>query len=469
MTQQTYSLTRYRVSSRTCLCLTFGSLQGNYAMPHPGVRAPAHTTTNDDCVDVLASSTTINIISPFCTPYIRPLVLLADNCQTTPTSIANHCIPGSAHFTDTLLQMTKTVSSLHSSQSVVLNDDFIHLEGVFSGTDETLDIKDAEPHNNTLPPHTSILAADNALIENAFPIENDLAICNTPSHLPILRPLALLDSFPTLLSMNTDAKPSGSAHPTDTLAHKIKAAASENALPNRKASSHPPNLRPLAPLDSCTTSLSTNTDNHLSGSTYPTDVLAHKTKAAASWLKPLILVTKYAAVRLTPLPPTARRPYQLKTSRPYKVKQQKRKPRSLRMNAACHSIVRSRQQRHANRIVGHLAQVCEQIRVNKADLMDVWVTAMAEVGLTSMLAGNNPTSPGLPLPHTFDTFSVLEPGLRIKARLASLRHRTNAVAAAIPATTAFLPSLSPRRTSQHLQHLTPAAASIPTTLTTTAY
>ncbi|KAG1775139.1 hypothetical protein EV702DRAFT_1199734 [Suillus placidus] len=356
----------------------------NYATPHPGVRAPTHTTTNDDRVDVPASSTTINIISPFCTPYIRPLVLLVDNCQTTPTSTTNHCIPGSAHLSDTLLQTTKTVDSLHSSPSIVLNDDFIHLEGVFSATDKTLDIKDAEPHINTLPPHTSVLAADNALIEHTLPIENALAICNIPSHPLILRPLALLDSSPTSLSTNIGTNPSGSAHPTDAL--------------------------------------------------------AHKTKAAASWLKPLILVTKYAGGQLILLPPTAL-PYQPEKSRPYKLKQQKRKPRASRMNAACHSIVRSRLRRHANRIVGHLAQVCEQIRVDKADLMDAWVTAMAEVGLTSMLAGNHPTSPGSPLPHTFDAFSVLEPGLRIKARIASLRHRTNAVAAAIPATTAFLPSI----------------------------
>ncbi|KAG2342626.1 hypothetical protein BDR05DRAFT_1060090 [Suillus weaverae] len=389
----------------------------NYATRHPGVRASAHTTTNDDHVDVPASSTTINIISPFCTLYIRSLVPLVDNCQTTPASITRHSIPGTACLTDALLRMTKTANSLHSSPSV-LPSNFIRLESVFTGTDEALDTKDVEHHIDTLPPHTSVLAADNALIENtlpiedAFPIENALAICNTPSHPPILRPLALLDSSPPSLSTNTDTNPSGSAHPTDAL--------------------------------------------------------AHKTKAAASWLKPLILVTKYAGGQLILLPPTAL-PYQPEKSRPYKLKQQKHKPRALRMNAACHSIVRSRLRRHANRIVGHLVQVCEQIRVDKADLMDAWVTAMAEVGLTSMLAGNHPTSPSSPLPHTFDAFSDLEPGLRIKARLASLRHRTNAVAAAIPATTAFLPSLSRRRTSQHLQHLTPAAASIPTTLSTTAY
>ncbi|KAG2126201.1 hypothetical protein BD769DRAFT_1463736, partial [Suillus cothurnatus] len=58
--------------------------------------------------------------------------------------------------------------------------------------------------------------------------------------------------------------------------------------------------------------------------------------------------------------------------------------------------------------------------------MDTWVTAMAEVGLTSMLAGNHQTSPGSLLPLTFDMSSTLEPGSRIKARLASLRHQTNA-------------------------------------------
>ncbi|KAG1829981.1 hypothetical protein EV424DRAFT_1378602 [Suillus variegatus] len=187
--------------------------------------------------------------------------------------------------------------------------------------------------------------------------------------------------------------------------------------------------------------LSTKTDTNPSESARPTDVLANKTKAAASWLKPLILVTKYAADRLIPLPLTALP----EKSRPYKLKQQKRKPaRSLRMDSACHSIVCSRLRRHAHRIVGHLAQVCKQICVDQLSLMDGWVTVMAEVGLTSMLVGNHRKSPGSQLPLTLDTFYVLEPGSRIKARLASLRHRTNAVVATIPATTTF-PPLLPRR------------------------
>jgi len=56
--------------------------------------------------------------------------------------------------------------------------------------------------------------------------------------------------------------------------------------------------------------------------------------------------------------------------------------------------------------------------------------------LHQVLASNHQTSPGSPLPLTFNTSSILEPGLRIKARLASLRYQTNAVAAVIPATTA---------------------------------
>jgi hypothetical protein len=67
--------------------------------------------------------------------------------------------------------------------------------------------------------------------------------------------------------------------------------------------------------------------------------------------------------------------------------------------------------------------------------MDTWVTGMAEVGLISMLASNHQTSPGSTLPPIFDADSIFEPGSRIKARLASLRHRTNAVIATIPATT----------------------------------
>ncbi|KAG1849332.1 hypothetical protein C8R48DRAFT_778580 [Suillus tomentosus] len=353
----------------------------NYAMPQPGVQAPAHTTDNVR-VDAPAPSTTIDIVSPFCMPYVRPLVLV-DKCQTTPTCTASRSVPGSVHLTDALLQ---TTNILRSSLSVVPKDDFVHVEGVFTGTDEALDTKDVEHHIDTLPPCMPALIANNGLvIENALPVENALAIRNVPSHPPNFRPLALLNSLPMSLSTKTDTNPSESARPTD--------------------------------------------------------VLAHKTKAAASWLKPLILVTKYAADRLIPLPLTALP----EKSRPYKLKQQKRKPaRSLRMDSACHSIVRSRLRRHAHRIVGHLAQVCKQICVDQSSLMDSWVTAMAEVGLTSMLVGNHRKSPGLQPPLTFELFYVLEPGSRIKARLASLRHRTNAVIATIPATTTF-PPLLPRR------------------------
>ncbi|KAG2358656.1 hypothetical protein BDR07DRAFT_1489247 [Suillus spraguei] len=352
----------------------------NYAMSHPSVRASVHITMDDDRVDVPAPSTTIDIISPSCTPYIRPLAL--NQCQITPTHITHHSVSGSALLTDASLQTTKTVNSLHSSSpSVVPDDGFIHLEGVFIGTEEasSVDIKAIEHHIDALPSYTPALAADDALV-----IENALPICNALSHPPDVLPLSLLDSFPILMSTTN---PSGSAHPTDTL--------------------------------------------------------THKTKAAASWLKPLILVTKYAAAgRLTTLPPTAL-PYQPEKSRPCELKQQKRKPRSSRMNAACHSIMRSHLRRHADRIIGHLARVCEQIHVENGDLVNGWVTSMAAVGLTSMLAGNHRTSPGSPLPPILDTFSTSEPGLRIKARVISLRHRTNAVAAAIPATTTF--PFSPRR------------------------
>ncbi|KAG1908819.1 uncharacterized protein F5891DRAFT_1180385 [Suillus fuscotomentosus] len=353
----------------------------NYAMPQPGVQAPAHTTDNVR-IDVPASSTTIDIISPFCMPYVRPLVLV-DKCQTMPTCTANRSVPGSVHLMDALLQ---TTNSLCSSPSVVPKDDCIHVEGVFTGTDEALDTKDVEHHIDTLPPCMPALITNNGLvIENALPVENALAIRNVPSHPLNFRPLALLNSLPMSLSTKTDTSPSESARPTH--------------------------------------------------------VLAQKTKAAASWLKPLILVTKYAADRLIPLPLTALP----EKSRPYKLQQQKRKPaRSLRMDSACHSIVRSRLRRHAHRIVGHLAQVCKQICVDQLSLMDGWVTVMAEVGLTSMLVGNHRKSPGSQLPLTLDAFYILEPGSRIKARLASLCHRTNAVVAMIPATTTF-PPLLPRR------------------------
>ncbi|KIK38235.1 hypothetical protein CY34DRAFT_404130 [Suillus luteus UH-Slu-Lm8-n1] len=348
-------------------------------MPHPEVRASAHTTTND-CVDVSTpSTTTIGIISPFCTPYIRPLVVLVDKFQITPTSITNYSILGSAQLMDALLQATMT--TIHSSPSIVLNCDFIHLDDVFTNTDETSDTKIVEHHIDTLPPRTPALTADNLFvidnslsINNVLTIENALTIQHAPSPPLNLRSLALLDSFPTSLSTNTDINPSGSARPAN-------------------ASSDP-------------------------------------IKTTPSWLKPLILVTKYrAAGQLIPLPPTAL-PYQPEKLRPFKLKQQKRKYTAPQMNA--------------NRIVGHLAQICENIRVDKTHLMDAWVTSMAEVGLTSMLASNHQASPGSTLPPTFDAPSIVEPGSRTRARLASLRHRTNAVVATIPATTFPLSPPRPR-------------------------
>ncbi|KAG1761750.1 hypothetical protein EDD22DRAFT_894958 [Suillus occidentalis] len=353
----------------------------NYTTPHPEVRAPAHTTT-DDCVDVSTpSTTTIGITSPFCTSYIRPLVVLVDRSRMTPTSITNYSIPGSAHLMDALLQTTMT--TIHSSPSVVLNRDFIHLDGVFTDTDtdETLDTKILEHHIDTLPPRTPALTADNLLvIDNSLSINNVLTI--------------------------------------------------ENALTIQHAPSRPLNLRSLALLNSFPTSFSTNTDANPSGSTHPANASADSTKTTSSWLKPLILVTKYrAAGQLIPLPPTAL-PYQPKKLRPFKLKQQKRKYTAPQMNA--------------NRIVGHLAQVCENIRVDKTHLMDAWVTSMADVGLTSMLASNHQTSPGSTLPPIFDASSIVEPGSRTKARLASLRHRTNAVIATIPATTFPLSPPRPR-------------------------
>ncbi|KIK40886.1 hypothetical protein CY34DRAFT_242936 [Suillus luteus UH-Slu-Lm8-n1] len=244
----------------------------NYTMPHSEVRAPAHTTTND-CVDVSTpSTTTIGIISPFCTPYIRPLVVLVDEFQITPMSITNYSILGSAHLMDALLQATMT--TIHSSPSIVFNCDFIHLDDVFTNTDETSDTKIVEHHIDTLPPRTPALTADNLFvidnslsINTVLTIENAVTIQHAPSHSLNLRSLALLDSFPTSLSTNTDTNPSGSAHPAN-------------------ASSDP-------------------------------------IKTTPSWLKPLILVTKYrAASQLIPLPPTAL-PYQPEKLRPFKLKQQK--------------------------------------------------------------------------------------------------------------------------------------------------
>ncbi|KAG2147660.1 hypothetical protein DEU56DRAFT_753486 [Suillus clintonianus] len=183
-----------------------------------------------------------------------------------------------------------------------------------------------------------------------------------------------------------------------------------------------------------------NANSSLTGSAC---LLAQKTKAAASWLKPLILVTKHAAGRPTP-PLTG---YQPEKARPHKLKPQKPKPRASRSNAARDSIVQSRLRRHANRIVGHLALVCEEIRTGQAALMNVWVATLAEVGFTSTLSGNHQTSLGSPFPPIVDAISVPEPGLRIKDRLASLRQRTIAVAATIPATTTTAPSSPWRCTS----------------------
>jgi hypothetical protein len=221
---------------------------------HHGVRAPAHATMDDDCVDVPAPSTTIDITSPFCMPYIRPLVLPVDKCQATPMSITRDSIPESAHLTDALPQAMKTANSLP-------HDNLIHMESVITDISEALGTKNIEHCIETLPPCTLALAPDNALI-----IENVLSICNASSHSSNFRPFAPLDSFPMLLPPNTDTNPSGPTHPAD--------------------------------------------------------VLAHKTKVAASWLKPLILVTKYATGRLTLLPPTTLL-YHAEKSRPYKLKQQK--------------------------------------------------------------------------------------------------------------------------------------------------
>ncbi|KAG2752669.1 hypothetical protein P692DRAFT_20724909, partial [Suillus brevipes Sb2] len=353
--------------------------------PHPEVRAPAHTTT-DDCVDVSTpSTTTIDITSHFCAPHIWPLVVLVDKCLITPTSITNYYIPGSAHLIDALLQATMTTS--HSSPSIVFNCDFIHMDGVFTDTDKTLDTKIVEHHIDTLPPCTPAFAADNLVIANL----NSLSINNVP-----------------------------------TVENAL-----ETALTIQHAPSHPLNLHSLALLDNFPTSLSTtrNTDANPSGSTHPANALADPTKTPPSWLKPLILVTKYTTGQLIPLPPTAL-PYQPEKLRPFKLKQQKRKYTAAQMNT--------------NRIVGHLAQVCENIRVDKTHLINAWVTSMSEVGLTSVLASNHQTSPELTLPPTFDAPSILEPGSRTKARLASLRRRTNAVVATIPATTLPLSPPQPR-------------------------
>jgi hypothetical protein len=98
----------------------------------------------------------------------------------------------------------------------------------------------------------------------------------------------------------------------------------ETALTIQHAPSHPLNLRSLALLDNFPMSLSTtrNTDANPSGTTHPANALADPTKTPPSWLKPLILVTKYTTGQLIPLPPTAL-PYQPEKLRPFKLKQQK--------------------------------------------------------------------------------------------------------------------------------------------------
>jgi hypothetical protein len=172
---------------------------------------------------------------------------------------------------DALLQATMT--TVHSSPSAVFNCDFIHLNGVFTDTDKTSDTKIVEHHIDT--PCTPALATDNALfidnslaINNVLTLENALAIQHAPSHPLNLCSLALLDSFPTSLSTNTDTK-------------------------------------------------------NLSGSTHPANASSDPIKTTPSWLKPLILVTKYrAAGQLIPLPPTALS-YQPEKLRPFKLKQQK--------------------------------------------------------------------------------------------------------------------------------------------------
>ncbi|KAG2131331.1 hypothetical protein DEU56DRAFT_914480 [Suillus clintonianus] len=246
-----------------------------------------------------------------------------------------------------------------------------------------------------------------------------------------LRPLFLVNKFRTTISHTiTDHSLPGSTHLTNAslltlpVVDQFQTASSTIPNPSFPGPAHwieanaplPPFLRPA------------NVNSSLTGSAC---LLAQKTKAAASWLKPLILVTKHAAGR--PTPPLAG--YQPEKARPHKLEPQKPKPRASRSNAARDSIVQSRLRRHTKRIVGHLALVCEEIRTGQADLMNVWVATMAEVGFTSTLSGNHQTSLGSPFPPIVDAISVPEPGLRIKDRLASLRQRTIAVAATIPATT----------------------------------
>ncbi|KAG1815963.1 uncharacterized protein BJ212DRAFT_1504375 [Suillus subaureus] len=126
---------------------------------------------------------------------------------------------------------------------------------------------------------------------------------------------------------------------------------------------------------------------------------AQKTKAIASWLKPLIPL-------LSTPPVDSCQCISLLQLSDIRLRSAARcKLRASRMNAACDGIVCSRLQRHVNRIVGDLAQVYEQIRSGQAALIDHWIAGMAEVMLASMLASNRQTSP---LPHRVDAISTSE-------------------------------------------------------------
>jgi hypothetical protein len=173
------------------------------------------------------------------------------------------------------------MTTSHSSPSIVFNRDFIHMDGVFTDTDKTSDTKIVEHHIDTLPPRTPAFAANNLLVIDNL---NSLSINNVP-----------------------------------TVENAL-----EIALTIQHAPSHPLNLHSLALLDNFPMSLSTtrNTDTYPSGSTHTANALADPTKTPPSWLKPLILVTKYTTGQLIPLPPTALS-YQPEKLRPLKIKQQK--------------------------------------------------------------------------------------------------------------------------------------------------
>ncbi|KAG1741877.1 uncharacterized protein EDB91DRAFT_319229 [Suillus paluster] len=174
------------------------------------------------------------------------------------------------------------------------------------------------------------------------------------------------------------------------------------------------------------TNTNPDTDLPLLGPTNPTNALAQKPKVTHLRSDQKFLPDKIRSAR-----------------------QQKRKPRASRLTTARDSIVRSRHRRHANKLVHHLVHICERIRVDHAALIDTWVAGMAEVGLSSLLTGHRATLPASPPSPIVDEVSAPEPGSRMKVRLASLRQRTHAVAAAVPATTAttITSSLSWQRTS----------------------